>query len=66
MQTSESLQVEYRELVTQERLAWKQLDDPTLDVSERVKACAAWSSAAERTSAVAERLQAVTARSFMT
>lgn len=60
MQTHESLRAEYEDLATEELLAWKQLDDPTLEVSERVKACAEWSAAAERTRAVAERLQELT------
>jgi hypothetical protein len=62
MQTRESIRAEYEELVTEERLAWKQLDDPTLEVSGRVKACAEWSAVAERMRAVAERLQEVTTR----
>jgi len=60
MQTRESIRAEYDDLATEERLAWKQLDDPTLDVSERVKACAEWSAVTDRMSAVAARLRDVT------
>jgi hypothetical protein len=60
MQTRESLRAEYEDLVTEERLAWKQLDDPTLDVNERVKSCAEWSAVADRMRAVAQRLQDLT------
>jgi hypothetical protein len=49
---------EYEDALTEERLMWKQLDEPSLtDVTERVKAYARWSAAAERARAMACRLQ---------
>ena len=64
MQTRESLRAEYDDLVTEERLAWKQLDDPTLELGERIKACAEWSAVADRMKAVAQRLQDLTTGSL--
>lgn len=66
MQTRESLRAEYEDLVTEERLLWKQLDDPTLEVSERVKTCAEWSAVADRMRAVGQRLQDLTTASVRT
>jgi hypothetical protein len=48
---------EYEAALAEERLAWKQLDEPFADVNEQVKACARWSAAAERARAISERLQ---------
>ena len=48
--------LEYEAALAEERLLWKQLDEPTVDVSERVKAAARWSAAAERARAMARRL----------
>ncbi len=48
--------LEYEAMLAEERLAWKQLDEPTVDVNERVKAAARWSAAAERARAMARRL----------
>jgi hypothetical protein len=54
---SQSLAVEYETALFEEQLLWKQLDDPQLDVSERVKAAARWSAAAERARALSLRVQ---------
>ena len=43
--------------LAEERLLWKQLDDPQMDVTERVKATARWSAAAERAKALSLRIQ---------
>ena len=64
MQTRESIRTEYEDLVTEERLAWKQLDDPTLELGERVKACAEWMAVADRMKAVGQRLQDLTTSSL--
>lgn len=48
--------LEYEAALAEERLLWKQLDEPTVDVNERVKAAARWSAAAERARAMARRL----------
>lgn len=48
--------VEYEDALAEERLLWKQLEDPLTDVSERVKAYARWSAAAERARAIAQRM----------
>ena len=48
--------LEYEAALAEERLAWKQLDEPAVDVNERVKAAARWSAAAERARAMARRL----------
>ena len=47
---------EYEAAVAEERLLWKQLDEPQVDVNEQVKATARWSAAAERARAIAHRL----------
>jgi hypothetical protein len=52
-----SARFEYEAALAEERLAWKQLDEPFADVNEQVKACARWSAAAERARAIGERLQ---------
>jgi hypothetical protein len=52
------LTVEYEDALVEERLMWKQLDEPLLtDVTERVKAYARWSAAAERARAMSRRMQ---------
>jgi hypothetical protein len=49
---------EYEDALTEERLMWKQLDEPPLtDVTERVKAYARWSAAAERARAMSRKMQ---------
>lgn len=55
---SQSLAVEYEAALAEERLLWKQLDDPLMDVTERVKASARWSAAAERARALSLRIHA--------
>lgn len=53
---------EYEAALAEERLMWKQLDEPSLtDVTERVKAYARWSAAAERARAMSLRMQVETA-----
>ncbi len=47
---------EYEAALVEERLLWKQLDEPLSDVKERVKAFAQWSAAAERARAISERI----------
>ncbi|HWI81999.1 hypothetical protein [Ramlibacter sp.] len=46
----------YEAALLEERLAWKRLDQPPVDVNEHVKACAEWSAAAERARAIGRRL----------
>lgn len=53
---SHSLAVEYEAALAEERLLWKQLDDPQMGVTERVKASARWSAAAERARAISQRI----------
>lgn len=53
---SQSLAVAYEAALVEERLLWKQLDDPEMDVAERVKASARWSAAAERAKALSLRI----------
>jgi hypothetical protein len=48
----------YEAALVEERLLWKQLDEPLSDVSERVKAFARWSAAAERARAISNRMHA--------
>jgi hypothetical protein len=55
-QSHSSLAVEYEAALAEERLLWKQLDDPLMDVTERVKASARWSAAAERARAIGQRI----------
>jgi hypothetical protein len=47
---------EYEAALAEERLSWKQLDEPLTDINERVKACARWSAAAERARAMSRRM----------
>jgi hypothetical protein len=47
---------EYEDALVEERLMWKQLDEPTTDVTERVKAFARWSAAADRARAISRRI----------
>ena len=47
---------EYEAALVEERLLWRQLDEPLTDVKERVKAFAQWSAAAERARAISERM----------
>jgi hypothetical protein len=54
---AQSLAAEYQAALVEERLLWKQLDDPQMDVTERVKASARWSAAAERARALSLRIQ---------
>ncbi len=57
MNSTEQFQdLEYEAALAEERLLWKQLDEPTTDVNERVKAAARWSAAAERARAMSRRL----------
>jgi hypothetical protein len=55
MKTSDRT-AEYEDALVEERLMWKQLDEPTTDVTERVKAFARWSAAAERARAISRRI----------
>lgn len=48
--------VEYEAALAEERLLWKQLEEPLTDVNERVKAYARWSAAAERAKALSQRM----------
>jgi hypothetical protein len=50
------LTIEYEAALAEERLLWKQLDEPLTDVKERVKAQARWSAAAERARAISQRM----------
>lgn len=52
-----SAESDYQAAMAEERLLWKQLDEPFADVNEQVKACARWSAAAERARAISQRLQ---------
>ena len=47
---------EYEAAIAEERLLWKQLDEPPVDVNEQVKAAARWSAAADRARAIALRV----------
>jgi hypothetical protein len=47
---------EYEAALAEERLLWAQLEAPLTDVSERVKAFARWSAAAERARAISSRM----------
>lgn len=47
---------EYEAAIAEERLLWKQLDGPQVDVSEQLKAAARWSAAAERARALSLRM----------
>jgi hypothetical protein len=47
---------EYEAALAEERLLWTQLEEPLTDVSERVKAFARWSAAAERARAMSIRM----------
>jgi hypothetical protein len=60
MENRASEQFEYEAALAEERLAWKQLDEPFADVNEQVKACARWSAAAERARAIGQRLHGST------
>jgi hypothetical protein len=53
----QSQSLAYEAALAEERLLWKQLDDPQMDVTERVKASARWSAAAERAKALSLRIQ---------
>ena len=48
---------QYEAAIAEERLLWKQLDEPQVDVNEQMKACARWSAAADRARAMALRLR---------
>ena len=52
---------QYEAAIAEERLLWKQLDEPQVDVNEQMKACARWSAAADRARAMALRLRDSTA-----
>jgi hypothetical protein len=49
--------VEYEDALIEERILWKQLEQPLTDVNERVMAYAQWSAAAERARALSHRMQ---------
>lgn len=57
----QSTESPYEAALAEERLMWKRLDMPLDDVNERIKACAAWSAAADRARAAALRTQAAPA-----
>ncbi len=46
---------QYEAAVAEERLLWKQLDEPQVDINEQVKAAARWSAAADRARALSLR-----------
>lgn len=48
--------VEYEAALAEERLLWKQLEEPLTDVNERVKAYARWSAASERAKVLSHRM----------
>lgn len=52
----QAIESEYEAAIAEERLLWKQLDEPHVDVNEQLKACARWSAAADRARAVALRM----------